>query len=151
MPLAAGTIATAIAALTISGVVVKNITEIPDAVDLRNGPQLLPGPTWISGGIGSSEDSEGPATFGPGMWVFQRVFNYRYFHAAVGVGRGLQDHYSAMTTNLDAIFTAFVTLDVANVDVMELSNSEFGAVLDPANNQFYGFDIAVALKERING
>jgi hypothetical protein len=150
MALAAGTIATAIHNLSITGVTVLDITEIPQAVDLRTCPLLCPGPSWISGGIGSSEDGEGPATFGPGMWVFQRVFSYRYFHAKVGTGRGLYDHYSAMSTNLDAIQTAFTTLAVAGVDVMEIDNSEFGIVNDPAENQFYGFDISVALKERIN-
>jgi hypothetical protein len=149
MALNSGAIATGIAALVITGVTVKNITEMPDRIDPRRCPLLVPGPRWITGGIGG-EVSEGPVTFGPGMWEFQRVFSYRYFHAPIGSGRGLEDHYGAMATNLDAIVTALVGLNLAGVDVMEIENGEFGVVGDPAENHFYGFDISVALKERIN-
>jgi hypothetical protein len=148
MALNAAGIATGIAALNIAGVTVLDITAMPDAVTKY--PALVPGPQWIAGGIGSAEDGEGPATFGPGMWVFQRAFSYRYFHAPTGAGRGLLDHYSAMTANLDAITTALTLLDVAGVDVMQIENSEFGVVEDPAGSKFYGFDLAITLKERIN-
>jgi len=149
MALASTTIATAIKNLSITGVTVLDITEMQDQVDLRLGPVLMPGPSWIAGGLGG-EDPEGSATFGPGMWIFQRVFSYRYFHAPVGSGRGLYDYYSAMSTNLDAIVTAFVGLNVTGVDVMELDNSEFMVVNDPSEKQFYGFDFAVSLKEKVN-
>lgn len=141
-------IAAGIAALSITGVTVKDIDEIPDKVEGRDCPVLIPGPVWITGGTGSNESD--PATFGPGMWVMQRGFAYRYFHAPVGAGRGLKDHYPAMATNLDAIQTAITTLAIAGVDVVSIECSEFGLVGDPSENQFYGFDVAVALKERIN-
>jgi hypothetical protein len=151
MALSATAIATAIAGLTITGVTVKDLGAVPDTGDIRSCPVLFPNPNnWIAGGIGSSEESEGPATFGPGMWVFQRAFSYLYLHALVGQGRGLSDHMSAMSTNLDAILTAFTTLDVSGVDVMEIDCGEFAVVTDPAGKQFYGFTIAVAMKERIN-
>ena len=151
MALNAGAIATAIAALSISGVTVKDITGIPDQVLARDCPILMPHPNdWIVGGIGSAEDGEGPATFGPGMWVFQRAFNYLYLHATAGAGRGLKDHMGAMSTNLDAIQTAMTTLSISGVDVMEIDCSGFSVVTDPAGNQFYGFQVTVAMKERIN-
>jgi hypothetical protein len=148
MALDAGAIATGIAALSISGVTVKDITEMPEKVNPPDCPVLIPGPVWITGGTGSNEGD--PATFGPGMWVMQRGFAYRYFHAPVGSGRGLYDHYADMADKLDAIQTAFTTLALAGVDVMGIECSEFGMVGDPADNRFYGFDIAVSLKERIN-
>jgi hypothetical protein len=153
MPLNATTIAAGFAALTITGVTVKAIGAMPEQVTARDCPLLMPAPNFVLGGITSSEDSEGPATFGAsgaGMWVFQRVWQWRYCHAAVGSARGMLDHYAGMMTAQDAIITALCALDIANVDVMEIDCNEFGVVTDPAGNQFFGFDIAVALKERIN-
>lgn len=151
MALNSAAIATGIAALSISGVTVKNVTEIPERVSARECPILFPSPNnWITGGIGGEEDAEGPATFGPGMWVFQRVFNYLYLHASAGQGRGLAEHLSAMGTKLDAISEALTGLNLAGVDVMQIETSEFNVVTDPAGNTFYGFQVAVTLKERVN-
>lgn len=144
-------IATAIAALSISGVTVLDLPAVPDTADMRKCPQMFPNPSgWIVGGIGSNEDGEGPATFGPGMWVMQRAFNYVYLHAPVGQGRGMLDHMSAMSTNLDAIMTALTTMAIANVDVMEIDCGDFVVITDPAGARFYGYTVTVALKERIN-
>ena len=149
MALNAAGIATAIAALPISGVTVLDISAVPETGDLRQVPVLFPNPSnWIAGGIGGL--GEGPATFGPGMWLFQRAFSYLYLHAPVGSGRALSDHMRGMSVNLDAILTALTTLDVAGVDVLEIDNSDFNVITDPAGAQWYGFQVTVAMEEKIN-
>lgn len=151
MALNATGIAAGIAALTITGITVKDIDTISDRINPRDCPLLMPNPnSWISGGIGTSEAAQGPATFGPGMWVFERAFSYLYLHAQIGSGRGLNDHMSGMSDNLDAILTAMVGLNIAGVDVMQLENSDFNVVTDPTGQQFYGFGVVITLKERVN-
>ncbi len=152
MALSSTGIATAIAGLTISGVTVKDISGIPDEADPRSMPILFPAPsTWIGGGNG--EPNTGPVTFGTPttrMWIFNREYNYIYLHAPVGSGRGLFDHYSAMSTNCDAILTAIIALDLAGVDVKNIEISNFGALQDPAGKQFYGFMLKIILREKVN-
>lgn len=152
MSLSSSTIATAIAALSISGVTVKNITEIPESVSTRDCPILFPSPdSWLGGANG--EPADGSTTFGTALtryWLFNRVYKYIYLHAAVGSGRGLRDHLSAMATKADAVIEAFCELDVSGVDVQNVSIGSFGVLTDPAGNSFYGFTVDITLRERIN-
>jgi len=153
MALNATAIAAGIAALSITGVTVKGITNIPDSITPRDCPLLMPNPTdWIAGGIGG-EVASGATTFGAGaLWEFERAYNYLYIHAPAGEGRGLRDHFSDMATELDAIITALTGFNYvfADVDVVQIDNGGFATIVDPAGKQFYGCEITVTLKERIN-
>ena len=153
MALGATTIATGIAALTITGVTVKDLTAIPDVVYERDCPILYPDhANWLTGSTGSNE-GESMQTFGAagaGMWVIERVMRYQYFHTVVGAGRGLKDFYSAMSTKQDAIITALLALDLTNCDVMRVECSEFGSFADASNNSLLGFTVLVTVKERVN-
>jgi len=146
------TIATGIAALSITGVTVKDITAIPERVEARDCPILFPSPDgWMTGGNG--EPSEGSTTFGTAttrLWTFNRSYKYIYLHAGVGSGRGLKDHISAMSGKADAILTAISALDVSDVDVKNMTIGEFGVLTDPAGKSFYGFILDITLRERLN-
>jgi hypothetical protein len=152
MSLSSTTIATGIAALSISGVTVKDITSIPEGISARALPVLFPAPSgWMGGGNG--EPSTGPATFGTKstrLWIFNRTYNYVYLHAPVGSGRGLYDHYSSMSGKADAILEALLTLDLSGVDVKNIVISDFGVLQDPAGEQYYGFTITIMLREMVN-
>jgi len=152
MTFSSSSIATNIAALSISGVTVKDITAIPEKVEARDCPILFPSPDgWMAGG--NAEPSEGPTTFGTAttrLWTFNRTYKYIYLHSIVGSGRGLKDHISGMTTKADAILTAISTLDVSDVDVKTMAIGEFGVLTDPSGNSFFGFTLDVTLRERMN-
>jgi len=145
-------IATGIAALSISGVTVKDITAIPENVKERDCPILFPSPdSWMGGANG--EPSEGPTTFGTTtsrLWTFNRVYRYVYLHAPVGAGRGIKDFYSAMATKADAIITAITTLDISDVDVKNVAIGDFGVITDPVGSSFFGFMVDITLRERLN-
>lgn len=149
MSLNSGAIATGIAALTVTGVTIKDVTAIPEAVDGRACPILFPSPDgWLLGG-----NPGGPATFGTPTtryWQFDRNFDYVYLHAKVGEGRGLRDHIALMATNLDAIMTELTELDLANVDVIGIQCSAFGVLLDPAGNDFFGCHVQITVREVLN-
>ncbi len=152
MTFSSSAIATGIAALSITGVTVKDITAIPESVKARDCPILFPSPDgWMTGGNG--EPSEGSTTFGAPttrLWTFNRSYKYIYLHAAIGSERGLKDHISELTIKADAILTAISTLDVSDVDVKNMSIGEFGVLTDPAGNSFYGFTLDITLRERMN-
>ena len=145
-------IATGIAALTITGVTVKDITNIPESVADRDCPILFPHPDgWMAGGNG--EPGEGPTTFGTPttrLWTFNRGYQYVYLHHAVGTGRSIKDFYSAMATKADAIITAITKLDITDVDVKNVTIGNFGTILDPAGKSFFGFTVDVVMRERLN-
>jgi hypothetical protein len=149
MALNSAGIHTAIAALTVSGVTIKDLSGMPSKVTSRECPIFYP----VGKGGGTSEPSTGSATFGSPtgrMWLFNRRFEYVYLHAAVGEGRGITEHYSAMSAKEDAILTALLALDVSGVDVMNIETTEYGIGLDPSDNQFYSFKVVLTLREKVN-
>lgn len=152
MSFSSTTIATAIAALSVTGVTVKDITAIPEQVEARDCPILFPAPDgWMGGGNGEPED--GPTTFGTTttrLWQFNRVYKYVYLHEIAGATRGLKDVYSAMAGKADAILTALTKLDVTDVDVKHLEITNFGVLTDPAGRTFFGFNLDITLRERLN-
>jgi hypothetical protein len=152
MSLDAGAIATGIAALSITGVTVKDITGIPEQVQPRDCPILFPAPdNWMAGGNG--EPSDGPATFGgptSRMWVFNRVYNYVYLHSSMGSGRGLIDNIAAMSDKIDAIVLKLIELDLTQVDLQNVSVGAFGVITDPAGNNFFGCTLALTMREKVN-
>ena len=145
-------IATGIANLSISGVTVKDITDIPESVEDRSCPILFPSPDgWMTGGNG--EPADGSTTFGTPttrLWTFNRGYRYIYLHAALGTGRSIKDFYSAMSTKADAVITAITALDVSDVDIMNVSIGEFGVLTDPAGKSFFGFTVDITMRERLN-
>jgi hypothetical protein len=151
MTFSSTSVATGIAALSISGVTIYDLTGIPEAGDTLSDAILFPSPDgWITGG--NADPSDGPATFGTAstrLWIFSRTYKYIYLHCAVGAGT-LSDIYSGMSTKADAIQKAFTTLDLTDLDVENVSIGEFGAIQDPSGNYFHGFTVSVTMRERLN-
>lgn len=152
MTLSAATNATAIAALTVSGVTIKDVTAIPEKVNARDCPILFPSPdNWLGGA--NLEPADGPTTFGTAStryWLINRAYRYIYLHEAVGSTRGLKDVIYAMAAKVDLIIEALCELDVSGVDVQSVVVGDFGVLEDPAGNGFFGCTVTVTLRERIN-
>ena len=150
MSLSTSTITAAIAALSITGVTIRDIDEIPDQVQPRDVPMLYPHPDqFMQGGSGGGE---GLSTFGTPMarmWLFNRTFRYVYLHASAGSERGIAPQYTGMSAKVDAILEALITLDVAQVDVRSLSVTGFGIMQDSAGASFFGCLIDITLREKV--
>ena len=145
-------IASGIAALTMTGITVKDLSGIPEQVQPRDCPILFPSADgWVAGGNG--EPSSGPATFGnPSgrMWIFNRVLNYVYLHSPIGSGRGLVDNIPGLADSADIISEAVTLLDLDQVDVQNIAIGAFGQIDDPAGGHFFGFTVAVTVREKLN-
>ena len=152
MTLSTANIAAGIAALTVTGVTIKDIDEIPDGILGRDCPILYPHPdSFVQGGAGAGD--EGLETFGTPttrFWLFNRTYRYMYAHDIAGAGRGLKDHYPDMCANLDAILEALVEMDVSGIDVQSVTTGAFGLMTDPSGTQFYGFALDIVVREKVN-
>jgi hypothetical protein len=151
MALSATTITAAIAALTITGVTIKDISGIPDQVLDRDCPILFPMPgTWLGAGSGLPDEETTFGTPSTRYWVAHRVYKYVFLHSIVGAGRGVSEQYNAATAYMDSIPTALVQLDVATVDVEGITFQPLGVVQGPDGTKFIGSVFDIAMRERIN-
>jgi hypothetical protein len=151
MALNAAGITSAIAALSISGVTVKDVSGMPDKVLQRDCPIMFPAPgDWIGAGSGSSDEETTFGTPSTRYWQTHRTFKYLFLHSAVGTGRGLADEYDAAVTKLEAIWQAVIGLDVAGVDVEGFSHTAIGVLSDPSGSQFNGAFVEIQLREKVN-
>lgn len=149
MALNSAGIHTAIAALSVSGVSIKDLSGIPMAVAERDCPIFFP----LKKIGGTAEPSTGSVTFGTPStryWLFNREFEYIYLHTPVGTGRNIAEHYAAMSAKEDLILTALLTLDVDGVDVMNVRTTEYGQEVGPADTAYFGFKVIITLREKVN-
>jgi hypothetical protein len=136
-------VATAIAALSISGVTIKTEATLPDALFQRDCPVLYPQDEFITG-LNYELQSAGATS--P---VYEITFTLNYYLAvgAVGAGRGLRDHKETIRTKAsliaDAVADAHTTFGVDYI-VPKISSPE--VVPDAADNQFYGCVISFACR-----
>lgn len=151
MALSATSITAAIAGLTISGVTIKDIDEVPTSVNPSDCPLLFPMPgAWLGTGTGLQD---GETTFGIAStryWQAHRVYSYVFLHSAVGSGTKLREQYNDATDTVDSILTALVQLDVDGVDVETVTNEPLGVLSNATNSKYIGAIFNITLNERIN-
>jgi hypothetical protein len=151
MGLAIVTIADSIAALSISGVTIKDLDEIPEKVESRDCPILYPEPDGFISGFGMDVQSFGPGS----VAAIDVTYNLRYtfLHSSLGTGRGLFDVYSDMVAKVVLILNAVLTNDaitgLQDFRVAEITN--FGPVTDPAASMtFHGTQFVFRVMELWN-
>jgi hypothetical protein len=144
MGLSADTIAASIAALTISGVTIKDLDEFPAAADFR-GPVLMPDPGQFMTDLALTVDSFGSTS---GLKTISYNLNYIYLHAPVGQDRSLRAVYPGFVRNVCLILDALIDNDALSgcIDQMPASLS-LGLVTDPSGVQFYGCPIGLRIQE----
>lgn len=140
------TVADSIANLSISGVNVKDIDQIPESA-LPVLPVLFPLPNGFITDVNWTRLTLGDAE---AQMNLEYVLHYRYLHAVVGSGGGLLAVYSDMITNIAAILKKIFensTL-LGAVDITLESVSDIGALPDPAGQtQYHGVNIALRVLE----
>lgn len=130
------TVAGSIASISISGVTVKDIDEVPMSGELIL-PVLFPQPNgWLSD-IQPVTQSLG--SLGSQKMDFNYTLNYVFLLAEQGSGISQTDFLSPLVTKLELIFEAILSNDVVTglVD-MQLNSLDLGTVEDPAGNSYWG-------------
>ena len=150
MALAIATIADSIAAVSVSGVTIKDLNEIPEAVTLRDCPVLFPRPDGFVTDLAVKRDSFG--TGAVAKMTVTYILTYTFCHAPIGSGRGLFDVYDNMIANAFAIIDAIITNDTVTglVDLQVDDALNFGPVEDPSGNVFHGCEIQLYVMEFVN-
>jgi hypothetical protein len=140
------TVTNSISHLSISGVAVKDINELSDALGtLAGGGILSPIPdNFITGYRAVPVDTS---------YQQQNVYytlNFRYYHCPIGGGmNGLFSAYAGLIANLALILKAFcssVTLSGAMTNGAP-QVLRVGPVQDAAGNQYHGADIAINIMQ----
>jgi hypothetical protein len=149
MAVAPVTVAASIAALSVSGVTLKDMDEIPQKVEARDCPIFYPKPDGFLSDLEVEIDSFGSAA---AKKTFRYRLNYVFLHAAIGEGRGLFDVYADMVANIAALIDAIIANDALSgaVDVQLEGVSSVGPVPDPAGSMFHGCIFTLAVEEFIN-
>lgn len=151
MALNAAAITAAIADLEINGVTIKDITDIPLTVTIKQCPILMPLlDNWIGGATGSPDDETTFGTPSERMWVTHRNFRYIYLHKMLASGRAIDGKYADAIENIELLWTALTALDISGVDVENITHDAVGVLEDKAGNKFVGCFFEIDFKERIN-
>ena len=151
MALNSAGISAGIAALSVSGVTIKDVTAIPENVFDRDCPIFFPMPgNWLDGGDAAGDEETTFGTPSTRLWHFHRTLRYVFLHSAVGTGRGNKDNYADAVSKLESITSTITTLDVSGVDVEKITHTPLGILNNPAGKKFLGCEVMITLQERIN-
>ena len=139
------TVTNSIAALSISGVTVKDVDEITSS-RMGQGAILAPRPDGFVTDISFTPDEMTKQKL-----TLKYTLNYVYYHCPIGSTLNFAD-YSNLIGKLALILAAMIedhTLTGA-VDTEAPSVGDIGPVLDPAGNAFHGCTISLTISQFIN-
>jgi hypothetical protein len=149
MALAIVTVCDSIAALSVTGLNILDVDQIPPDVT-RLYPVLFPEPLEFVTDFAMERDS-----FGGGSTAKMTVtynLHYTFCFTPIGAGRTGLDLYDEMLTLAAAILDAVLAIDTftGGVDMVPLAPVEFGPVPDPAGNQYLGCRFTFQVQEFVN-
>jgi len=143
------TVADSISNLSISGVNVKDIDQIPESA-LSVLPVFYPRPNEFITDLKWSRESYGADSAAAMNLTY--TLHYYYLHAVVGSGGGLLAVYSGLITNLVLILKAIFenSNPTGAVDMQLLSISSIGVLTDPAGEtKYHGVEVSLRITEFI--
>lgn len=150
MSLNASAIADAIAGLSVTGVTIKAADDLPLSVKTTDCPIFMPVPNgWVGATTGSPDEETTFGTPSTRDWITHRIFHYVYLHRML-VSKTIDTKYADAVTNTEALWSALAALDVANVDVENITHTDIDTLQDKAGNSFVGCFFDVTIRERIN-
>jgi hypothetical protein len=147
MALAVTTVATSIAALSVSGVTMKDLDAIPEAVLNRDCPIFYPKPENFMTNLRVEILSFGTGSSAKKNVTYQ--LNYMYLHSELGAGRSLLDVYPDVVAKAALIIDAFLGDDAltGTIDIKPQTALTFGPVQDVAGNWFHGSNMTFDVLE----
>ena len=140
------TVADSIAALSVSGVTIKDIDGIPEEVHQRNCPLMFPDPDDFVTSLTVEAMSSGAGTSGKNDVKY--TLNYIFLYVPVGSGRYLADNIVGLVNKTVLILNELIANDAVTGSVdIDPKPGKFGLVEDPTGNQFEGVRIAIDVHE----
>jgi hypothetical protein len=142
------TVCTSIAALSISGVSVRNTNNIPQSADFL-GPFLAPQAVNFITNLTPARMSFG--SNGVAAMDLSYDLNYVFVYAPQGGGLSEYDGYTALITAFLAVLTVIFNNDKITglVDLTINTPPQIGTVEDPAGNQYWGALFTLHVLEQI--
>lgn len=140
------TVATSIAGLSISGVNIRDIDNIPDSASMLT-PLLIPQPNDFVTNMAATRESFGGG--GTAKLNLTYTLNYVYLHAEAGSGVNTFAVYAGLIDNLILILETILANDNINGAVdMELATvGNIGIINDPADNEYWGVLFSLNITE----
>lgn len=148
MALSAVSVIAAIGNLSVSGVTMKDLTEIPQEGGAR-GAICYPDPNKPISGLSVTRDSFGGAA---AKMTAHYTLHFIFLHSPIGSGRGLFDVYADAVAKYLLIYDAILaTVNLTGCVDFNIDGGDFASpVADPAGNQFHGCPIAINITEFVN-
>ena len=139
------TVADSIAALTISGVTIKDIDQIPDTARMLC-PLLIPKPDNFVTDLSVSFETFG--SNGGAKINTNYTLNYVFLFCEVG-GMGAFAAFSGLVSKLSAILVAINSNDAITgaVDMKINSIGNIGVITDPAGVEYWGLEFSLRVLE----
>ena len=147
MTLAITTITNSIAALTITGVTIKDIDEIPQGVMDRDCPMLVPNPDNFINSFAAVADSLDKT-----KWTVTYTLNYLLLYAMVGSGRTTtMEKFSGMVSKafafIDAVAAASVLTGSVDWSPGVVDNFDIVTI---GQNSFHSCRVTLEITELVN-
>lgn len=149
MALQIAAVANSIAALSVSGVTIKDVDEIPAKVDPR-ASIIMPLPNFATDW---THEVDSLGTGNSRMQTMWYTLNYRLCYKRVGAGRvSTIEHYAGMVAKAALFFDAVMAIDTftGGVEMLPAGITNMGLVNDDSDNIFIGCDLAVRVQEFVN-
>ena len=147
MTLSIVTVADSISKLSVTGVTIKDLDEIPERAVGFDCPMVYPSP---DGFVSNFEvERMAMASGASNVWNITYNLNYRFLHSELGEGLGLFDIYDDMVDKVMDFVDKMLVSDAVTgcVDLTVEDISSFGPVSDPSGSMFHGCDISFAVLE----
>jgi hypothetical protein len=148
MALGPATVATSIAALSVSGVTIKDLNAIPQQVQARDCPIFFPDPTRPMGDYVLEVNSYGSSV---AKKTAHYTLNYVFLFAEVGQARGIYDIVQPLVQSLSLVLDALNTNDALNGCIDSFPGGlQVGQMTDPAGRSFFGATVPIRIMEFVN-
>ena len=140
------TVADSIAGLSISGVTIKDIDQIPDTARMLC-PLLIPQPANFVTDLSVSFETFG--SNGGAKINTNYTLNYVFLFCEVGSGLGSFAAFSGLVGKLSTLLIAINSNDAITgaVDVKINSIGNIGVITDPAGVEFWGLEFSLRVLE----
>lgn len=131
------TVSASIAGLSISGVTIKDIDEIPETANMLC-PLLVPQPNNFIANIKINNKSYG--SNGTQKADFEYDLNYAFLYCEAGAGINTYAPYAGLLAKLEDVLETVINNDVISglVDMTLTGISNVGIIPDPADNEYWG-------------
>ena len=138
-------VASGIAALSVSGVTIKDTSETTDAIDARECPVLAPAVANFVTNFDPRRESFGLNN--EAAITIEYDLTYTLYYMPAGSERTLAVLFDGLLKTVAAIFEAALTEIGGAVDVLPKDIRNTGADLDPTGREFIGYQVVFRVTE----